>query len=273
MIGSAITPIAIAAPTPYIEVNSTAVTSVIVICHDQRPIAGEFNRRAYHAFRDAGLDQDLRKPGAKNNDDYRGCKRHATALQDLGLDAVDPDASKCRPGDGQNQQHDNRALTADDQHHDSEEYDKKRDPNGHFHDKKTPSGILKELFRPWVRRPPRFEEAAISRWCRFLSDSSRSGAVFGAVSAAIQHPQLALSDCRVERTRFRRKVCLRRRFEFEILVFIHAANQRSAVPLSGDLSHVGWYVTNGESDPPIARTVWRGAVEEQYVVERGLARL
>ncbi len=31
MIGSAMTPIAIAAPTPYIEVNSKAVTSVMII--------------------------------------------------------------------------------------------------------------------------------------------------------------------------------------------------------------------------------------------------
>ena len=31
MIGSAMTPIAIAAPTPYIDVNSSAVTSVMVI--------------------------------------------------------------------------------------------------------------------------------------------------------------------------------------------------------------------------------------------------
>jgi len=69
-------------------------------------------------------------------------------LQDLGLDAVDPDVSKCRPGDGQNQQHDNRALTTDDQRHDSERYNKKRNPNGHFDDKKTPSSMLKELFCP-----------------------------------------------------------------------------------------------------------------------------
>ena len=31
MIGSAMTPIAIAAPTPYIDVNNSAVTSVMVI--------------------------------------------------------------------------------------------------------------------------------------------------------------------------------------------------------------------------------------------------
>jgi len=46
----------------------------------------------------------------------------------------------------------------------------------------------------WAPRPPRFEEAALSRRCRLVSDSSRSGAVFSAVRAPIQHLQLALRD-------------------------------------------------------------------------------
>ena len=127
--------------------SATPIEEMISASSDQRPVAGKFNGRAYHAFRDAGLDQDLRKPSAKNNDDNRGCKRHA-ALENLGLDAVDPDARKRRPRDGQNQQHNNRALTANDQRHDREEYDKKRDPDGHFHDKKIRSSMVKETVRP-----------------------------------------------------------------------------------------------------------------------------
>ena len=127
--------------------SATPIEEMISASSDQRPVAGKFNGRAYHAFRDAGLDHDLRKPSAKNNDDNRGCKRHA-ALENLGLDAVDPDARKRHPRDDQNQQHNNRALTANDQRHDREEYDKKRDPNGHFHDKKTRSSMVKESVRP-----------------------------------------------------------------------------------------------------------------------------
>jgi hypothetical protein len=90
---------AIAAPTPYIE---------------------------DHAFGDAGLDQDLREPGAKHDDDHGGGIGDASTLQNLRLDVVHADARQQGPDNGKQQQHDDRALPAHDRRHHDQERDQQQ---------------------------------------------------------------------------------------------------------------------------------------------------
>jgi hypothetical protein len=97
MIGSAMTPIAIAAPTPYIEENNSAVTSVMVIA--------------------VTSGRSPASSTAEHDDDHGGRELNAAGLDDLLLDVVNADAGDCRPQDGEQQQHDDRALPADDQYH------------------------------------------------------------------------------------------------------------------------------------------------------------
>jgi hypothetical protein len=68
----------------------------------------------------------LREPGTEDDDDHGAGIGDATALQDLQLDVVDAYAGDCRPGDRQNEQHDDRALSPDDRHDDDQKAGKQR---------------------------------------------------------------------------------------------------------------------------------------------------
>ena len=59
----------------------------------------------------------------------------------------------------------------------------------------------------------------------------------------------------------------------EMLVFVDAAHERGAVALPGGLPHLGGNVADRQADAPVARPVGRGAVKQQHMVQRGLARL
>ena len=121
MIGSAMTPMAMAAPTPYMLVNSTMTTVLMTMVGDHRPVTGKLGGAANDASRDAGLDQHLGEPRAEYDDDDGACVGDTAALQDFRLDVVDADAGDGGPDDGQQQQHDDRALATDDEHYRDQE--------------------------------------------------------------------------------------------------------------------------------------------------------
>ena len=72
------------------------------------------------------MNEDLGEPGAEHDDDYGARVLNATGLDDFLLDVVDTDAGDRGPGHRQYQQHDNRALSADDQHDDGKKCNEQR---------------------------------------------------------------------------------------------------------------------------------------------------
>ena len=57
------------------------------------------------------------------------------------------------------------------------------------------------------------------------------------------------------------------------MILILAANQRRPVPRSDRLAQMRWDVADGKSDAAVVGAVRRGAVKQQHVMERRLARL
>ena len=82
----------------------------------QRPVPGKLDRRTDHAFRDSGLNQHLGEPGAEYDDDHGARILNAAALDDFFLDLIDADSGDGRPQYGEDQKHDDGALTANDRH-------------------------------------------------------------------------------------------------------------------------------------------------------------
>jgi len=95
-------------------------------------------------FCDAGLNEDLREPGAEHDDDHGAGILNAAGLDDLLLNVFDANARDRRPKHGQYQQHDDRTLSADDQYDDRKKCNEQRNACPKVHCLSSPA------YRPFL---------------------------------------------------------------------------------------------------------------------------
>src|SRR5919199_857475 len=270
MMGSAMTPIAMAAPTPYIEVNSSAVTSVMVMAtlSGRSPASSTAERITLSAMPVwIRVCANQAPKTMMMTADAKATPPPCSTLAWMSLTPMPASAAQAMarissmitglcP----------RMISAT----------TTRNTTSSAMPVAISMSFLPSIHAPCAcreagRRAGPLSEAG--RRVRPVLQTASSGAVLGFVRAAIQHLHLALCDGRVLGQRLGRQVGVRRLLRVEIVVLVRAAHQHRAVALARDLPHIGRDVADGEPDPPVVRTVRRGAVEQQDVVQRSLSGL
>src|SRR5476649_2408334 len=262
MIGSAMTPIAIAAPTPYIEENRTAVTSVMVIAETsgRSPASSTAERITLSAMpvwistcaNQAPNTMMMTAPAkvtppACSTFDWMSLR----PMPEIAAQAIARSSSMtiglCP-----------RMIATTTARNAS--------------NSTMPVSIFMCFLPLRVSPPPRPSNAGFEgRRSRKSCGPLRPEMLLA--GAAIEHLHLAADDGGVGGERFGGAVRRWTRLVLEIVIAVGAAHQRGAVLGADRLLHVGRDVADGEADAPVVRLVGLRAVRQQNVMQRGLARL
>jgi hypothetical protein len=119
--------------------------------------------------------------------------------------------------------------------------------------------------------PPARRTGIKRRLNRPSLEGASSGAIRGLAGPAIEHLKLVFGDCLVKRDRLGMQTGFRARLRVEMFVLVNASYQRGAISLADGLLYVCRHVPNCEADPTVVGLIGRRAVEEQHVMQRGLA--
>src|SRR5471030_3101263 len=266
MIGSAMTPIAIAAPTPYIEENRTAVTSVMVIAETsgRSPASSTAERITLSAMpvwistcaNQAPNTMMMTAPAkvtppACSTFDWMSLR----PMPEIAAQAIARSSSMmiglCP-----------RMIATTTARNASNS---------------TMPVSISMCFSPFVflRRLAHRMRALPGRGAASLVGPSPEalGPEMLLAGAAIEHLHLAADDGGMSGKRFGRTVRRGTRLMLEIIIGVGAAHQRGAVLGADRLLHIGRDIADGEADAPVVRLVGLRAVRQQHVMQRGLAGL